>query len=215
MDQGTEPIRQDIDAIRDSMTDKLEQIETKIKGTVEDTKRMVDIKYQVSQRPWVALGTSVLIGYALGSLGGSTSASPSHSGTAFQYDSHPIDNRYRPAEANGDSYRYASTSYGQEARRSSEPGMIDQIKDQFGGEIETLKAAAVTSLISLVRDAVKQNLPAVHQEMQRLRGEQGMPSTNPMSRSYDTTAASTASRYYDSADTTARERAVGETNRYS
>jgi len=70
MDQRTEPIRQDIDSIRDSMTDKIEQIETKIKGTVEDTRRMVDIKYQVSQRPWAALGVSLLVGYTLGSLGG-------------------------------------------------------------------------------------------------------------------------------------------------
>jgi len=69
MDQRTEPIRQDIDAIRESMTDKIEQIETKIKGTVEDTRRMVDIKYQVSQRPWAALGVSLLVGYTLGSIG--------------------------------------------------------------------------------------------------------------------------------------------------
>jgi ElaB/YqjD/DUF883 family membrane-anchored ribosome-binding protein len=70
MDQRTEPIRQDIDAIRDSMTYKIEQIESKIKGTVEDTRRMVDIKYQVSQRPWAALGVSLLVGYTLGSIGG-------------------------------------------------------------------------------------------------------------------------------------------------
>jgi len=52
------------------MTDKIEQIESKIKGTVEDTRRMVDIKYQVSQRPWAALGVSLLVGYTLGSIGG-------------------------------------------------------------------------------------------------------------------------------------------------
>ena len=52
------------------MSDKIEQIETKIKGTVEDTRRMVDIKYQVSQRPWAALGVSLLVGYTLGSIGG-------------------------------------------------------------------------------------------------------------------------------------------------
>src|SRR3954463_2204921 len=86
MDQRTEPIRQDIDSIRDSMTDKIEQIETKIKGTVEDTRRMVDIKYQVSQRPWAALGVSLLVGYTLGSIGGGddTRSQPQR-GEPFRY----------------------------------------------------------------------------------------------------------------------------------
>src|SRR6476620_6877109 len=87
MDQRTEPIRQDIDAIRESMTDKIEQIETKIKGTVEDTRRMVDIKYQVSQRPWAALGVSLLVGYTLGSIG----------------DDHK---REQPQPQRGESFRY-------------------------------------------------------------------------------------------------------------
>jgi hypothetical protein len=180
------------------MTDKMEQIESKIKGTVDDTKRMVDIRYQVSQRPWIALGTSVLIGYALGSLGDSQSASPSYSGSAVQYFPASTEDRNRSSATSGERDRYTNTSYQQEPRHSSEPGIVDQLKDQFGGELETLKAAAVASLISLVRDAVRQNLPALHQEVERLRAEHNMP------------AASTSSRYYDTADTIARERAVGE-----
>src|SRR5204863_5811815 len=98
MDQRTEPIRQDIDSIRDSMTDKIEQIETKIKGTVEDTRRMVDIKYQVSQRPWAAMGVSLLVGYTLGSIGGSddTRAQPQR-GEPFRYYDQPHDDRAHSA----------------------------------------------------------------------------------------------------------------------
>ena len=60
MDQRTEPIRQDIDAIRDSMTDKIEQIETKIKGTVEDTRRGLGRL----GRHWRGRFSPVLIGIA-------------------------------------------------------------------------------------------------------------------------------------------------------
>src|SRR5437868_13888237 len=95
MDQRTEPIRQDIDSIRDSMTDKMEQIESKIKGTVEDTRRMVDVKYQVSQRPWAALGASILIGYAIGSIGGDDTPAQPQRGETMRYYGEPSDDRTR------------------------------------------------------------------------------------------------------------------------
>jgi len=214
MDQRTEPIRQDIDSIRESMTDKIEQIETKIKGTVEDTRRMVDIKYQVSQRPWAALGVSILVGYTLGSLGGGddTPAQPQR-GEAFRYYDQSHDNRARTEREHDTSAR--SNSFGQytDTRRASEPGMLDQIMDQFGDEFQLLKAAAITSVVNLVRDAVRQNLPALDQELGRLRSEQGGNALPESARTTDTTrraSATDASRYYDTADTPLRERAVGE-----
>src|SRR5215211_1513592 len=93
MDQRTEPIRQDIDSIRD----KLEQIESKIKGTVEDTRRMVDVKYQVSQRPWAAMGVSLLVGYTLGSIGGNDTRAQPQRGEPFRYYGEPNDDRARSA----------------------------------------------------------------------------------------------------------------------
>src|SRR5687767_11990215 len=93
MDQGTEPIRQDIDAIRDSMSNKVEQIESKIKDTVEDTKRMVDVRYQVSQHPWAALGLSVFVGYTLGSVGGGRSAEQPDYSTTVRYRGASTDDR--------------------------------------------------------------------------------------------------------------------------
>jgi hypothetical protein len=214
MDQRTEPIRQDIDAIRDSMTDKIEQIETKIKGTVEDTRRMVDIKYQVSQRPWAALGVSLLVGYTLGSLGGDDKRNQPQRGEPFRYYEQPHDNdRARSArEHEHDTYRSSFTPPA-DTSRAAQPGMLDQIMDQFGDEFQLLKAAAITSVIGLVRDAVRQNLPALDQELARLRSEQGETGTHATARTTDTThkpSFNDSSRYYDTADPPLRERAVGE-----
>jgi hypothetical protein len=214
MDQRTEPIRQDIDSIRDSMTDKLEQIETKIKGTVEDTRRMVDVKYQVSQRPWAALGVSLLVGYTLGSIGGDDSTpQPRHRETVRYYaDAH--DDRSRPARDYAADSRTSSFAQHADARRPAQPGMMDQIMEQFGDEFQLLKAAAITSVISLVRDAVRQNLPGLDKELGRLRSEQGdtnsMRSPTTQASGPARTAGSDSSRYYDTADTLPRERAVGE-----
>jgi len=207
MDQGTEPIRQDIDAIRDSMTEKVELIESKIKDTVEDTKRMVDVRYQVSQHPWAALGLSVFVGYTLGSVGGHAS---DERGAAVRYYGESAEERSRFAPYTSDRYRYAGASYAQEPRKPAEPGIVDQLVDQFGDELQMLKAAAVTSLISLVRDTVRQNLPAVHQQLERLRGDDHSPTTA-TSPSYASNTMDSASRYYDTAETKPRERAIGET----
>jgi len=213
MDQRTEPIRQDIDAIRDSMTDKIEQIETKIKGTVEDTRRMVDIKYQVSQRPWAALGVSLLVGYTLGSIGGDDTRAQPQRGQAFRYYDQPDDDRARSARERDTDSRGASFAQHADTRRAAQPGMIDQIMDQFGDEFQLLKAAALTSVISLVRDTVRRNLPALDQELGRLRSEQGGNSAPTAARANDTArkiSGNDSSRYYDTADTQLRERAVGE-----
>jgi ElaB/YqjD/DUF883 family membrane-anchored ribosome-binding protein len=268
MDQGTEPIRQDIDQIRASMTDKMERIEAKIKGTVDETtgsvKRMVDVKYQIAEHPWTALGISILAGIALGSLGDSDE--PSHRRSEYRGGDMSTDEAYQRARsmtaypsnygssnygaAGSTSYgqgsygqsNYGQGSYGQSnsgstsyttpgysssgydrpysqehgqfggsqsqnygasnynsyqpssystsgnnwsgstgsssswnggASQSSKPGVVDQISRQFGGEIEMLKSAAVSSLVSVIRDTIRQNFPSMHQEMERMRRDSG------------------------------------------
>src|SRR5215216_4625297 len=173
MDQRTEPIRQDIDSIRDSMTDKIEQIESKIKDTVDDTRRMVDIRYQVSQRPWAALGVSLLVGYTLGSIGsGSESHTQPQRGEPFRYYDPSHDDRARASREYEADMRHSSFTARADTQRAAQPGMLDQIMEQFGDEFQLLKTAALTSVINLVRDAVRENLPGVDQELGRLRSEQ-------------------------------------------
>lgn len=213
MDQRTEPIRQDIDAIRESMTDKIEQIETKIKGTVEDTRRMVDIKYQVSQRPWAALGVSLLVGYTLGSIGDDhkrEQPQPQRGESFRYYASH--DDR-APLAREHDTQRSSFASRADDNRHADQPGMLDQIMDQFGDEFQLLKAAAITSVIGLIRDAVRQNLPALDQEVARLRSEQGETVAHATAHPPATmqkSGVNDSSRYYDTADKPLRERTVGE-----
>jgi hypothetical protein len=206
------------------MSSKVEQIESKIKDTVEDTKRMVDVRYQVSQHPWAALGLSVFVGYTLGSMGsGRSSEQPDYSatvryrgestdnrGAAIRYYGETAEDRSYSTPDTSDRYRYTGASYAQEPRKPAEPGIVDQLVDQFGDELQMLKAAAVTSLISLVRDTVRQNLPAVHQQLERLRGDQHSPTTT-ASPSYSSKTTDSSSRYYDTAESKARERAIGET----
>lgn len=208
MDSRTEPIRQDIDAIRDSMTEKMEQIESKIKGTVEDTttslKQVVDVKYQVGERPWAAFGLSVLAGFALGSIGGEPSRPPQpQPGQPFRY--YPVDQHERPSDYEARSaYAVSQAS----PRAPEQPGLFDQLTEQFSDEISMLKTAAVTTLMGMVRDTLQQSMPSLHREYSRLRAENADEAHVP-------TASSPAERAAGAGQTTGMreergaERAVG------
>jgi hypothetical protein len=84
--------------------------------------------------------------------------------------------------------------------------------DQFGDEIQLLKAAAITSVFGLIRDTVRQNLPALNQEVERMRSDRGVGDTSTAAGAFDRPRAtgSDSSKYYDTADTPLRERSVGE-----
>ena len=195
------------------MTDKMEQIESKIKGTVTETndsvKRMVDIRHQVSEHPWAALGLSVLAGYALGSIGESR-PEPARGPSDFQsysmgaaynqarggawgsygqpmsYDTYSASSYARPSggwssgsgapgyqmpPGNGWSSGSGAPNgmWQQQPRHSAQPGVLDNLSRQFGDEIEALKRTAVTSLLGLLRDTIRQSFPGMHQEMERMR----------------------------------------------
>lgn len=243
MDKGTEPIRQDIDHIRESMTDKMEQIEAQIKGTVSDTtetlKRSLDVKYQVSQHPWAAVGVAVLAGYALGSMGGSDDspstyryrddfrhnesrggepmryygpsqssdwASNQSNGSSSSYSS-PSSSSYSSPSSSSSNYSSSSSyspssysqnnfSYGGQQQQSSSGGFLNEVMGQLGGELDTLKTAAISSLIALVRDTVRQNLPGVYEEAERLRsGSQSYNSGSNTGGSSSNYSASSGSGY--------------------
>lgn len=204
MAEGTEPIRQDIDAIRDSMTEKMEQIETRVKDTVDNTvgsvkrtvdttvdsvKRSFDLQQQVNERPWVALGVAVLAGYVIGSLGG---------GSSERYTPRGEPMRYYPAEPRaGEAMRYypsgtqpTSSSYAQSyesrqyngqqgGRMGNQSGFMGEVMQQFGGELNMLASAAMTAGMAMIRDTISQSLPQFSQEYDRVKRERdGDMSTN-------------------------------------
>ena len=190
MDQRTESIKQDIDATRDAMTEKMEQIESRVKGTVEDLKGSVeetvetvkqafDMRHQVDQRPWTMLGASVLTGYVLGNMGGSDS---SRSVDALPYYPPPAG-----VAAPGSEYQSRGYGNGQDQKLASYPssypaspaspqqrsttGFMTSIMDQFGDELDVLKDAAVVTIGNMLRDLLKKNLPEFAEEFERARQE--------------------------------------------
>lgn len=207
MDQRTEPIKQDIDNIRDSMTEKLSAIEDKVKGTVDETvekvkgqvtdtvetvKQAFDIKQQVGDHPWAALGVSLLAGYVLGTLGEGDNDTQyradysKHDQQRYQYAGSDYSKSEGSAAggynsgatgsgATGSGYvsspaQSSPASYNSFAQpQSKQGGFLNDLLGQFGGELDTIKTAAVSSLVAMVRDTIKDAVPQFGQEYDRVR----------------------------------------------
>jgi ElaB/YqjD/DUF883 family membrane-anchored ribosome-binding protein len=172
MDQGTKSIRQDIDVIRDSMTDTMGQIESHVKGTVDTTvanvKRTFDVKQQIANQPWAALGIAIVAGYVLGSLDGD-------SGTS---ESSRDNSRDQAAQAHT-------------ANMPRKPGIVDDVMDQFGDELNVLKSAAVAMAVTMVRDTIQQNVPQLAKAYQQA---QQAPAPSPSPRPAPTPSVASAYR---------------------
>lgn len=171
MAQGTEPIRQDIDSIRDSMTDKISQIETRVRDRVDETldtvKRTFDLKQQVSTRPWAAFGLAVLAGYALGSMGGDGDDYGYNEEYVTYYPQHAGEQRRSSHESAY--YRESRGAAWSEQQRQGQSGFIGDVLGQFGGELDTIKTAAVAAAVNMLRDTIRQNLPRFQEEYERVR----------------------------------------------
>lgn len=140
------------------MTNKVEQIERKVRhdvtDTVETVKQTFDVRRHIEERPWTAVGAALLVGYMLGSA--------------------DVDLPDVGAMVNDVKHNLADVP-----GKISNNGMIASIADQFGDELQVLKAAAVTAGVTMLRDVVKQQAPALGREMERLKPQSTIRSAVP------------------------------------
>lgn len=162
MDPTTDELKRDIDATREAMTGKLEQIEAHVKNSVDETvgqvKGAVDIRRHVIDRPWAALGAIAVAGFAVGHLRGpadriSVSRSRMNDDPGFVPGTRRLTEVIRPVEAGAARAR----------------GLLDEVVDQLGGP--QLKAAAVAAVVGAAGDWLKKNLPRFGTEIERARGQ--------------------------------------------
>lgn len=150
MDQRSDHLRQDIESTRASLDDKLDALESKARETF-------DLKHQVAERPWMALGAAVAAGYVLGSLGGESEPQRWHGqpATTTDYNQHAL-----------------------AASHPSEPSATDRLMSHFDDEIDMLKSAAISTITTLLHDAIREYVPQMSQQMDRLTKERGQGSSS-------------------------------------
>jgi len=144
MDQRSDHIRQDIESTRAALDQKIDSLESKARQTF-------DVRHQVSERPWMALGAAVAAGFVLGSLGGEDEQ---------RWHGQPI------TTTNYNQHAFAPAADRQQpiADRPTSPG--DSFMSQFDDEIEMLKGAAISAITTLLHDSIRSYLPAMGQYLQ-------------------------------------------------
>lgn len=68
MDNAQREIRNEIEATRKDMVEKIATLEDRVDCTIQGVKRSFDPKYQTQQHPWLAVGLSLAAGYLLSGL---------------------------------------------------------------------------------------------------------------------------------------------------
>jgi hypothetical protein len=142
-----------------------------------------DIRQQVEAHPWTALGVAALSGYVLGSMGGSTypDDSPRLDRSQLDRDARHREESHRapaapaapdkPQTHQSQQARYAQPQG--RAQQAQSSGVLGMVMDQFGGELRTLTTAAVGTVVSLLRDTLKESVPQFTEEYDRRRSESG------------------------------------------
>jgi hypothetical protein len=161
MDQRSDHIRQDIESTRTSLGEKLDSLESKARETF-------DLKHQVSERPWMALGAAVAAGMVVGSLGG---------GDEQRWHGQPM----TTTDYNQHAYTQPTpTQYASSATPQAGKSTVDSVLSQFDDEIEMLKGAAISALTSFLHDSIRAYVPAMGQYLGDAgRSSATAPSTAP------------------------------------
>jgi ElaB/YqjD/DUF883 family membrane-anchored ribosome-binding protein len=185
MDAEPEVIRQDIEQTRSALTEKLETLEEEVMGTVRNAKETVeetienvtetvqetvetvqrtfDLEYQMQQRPWVLIGGSVVAGVAAGFLADSLRARV----TSWEDSSRTVPPP-GPSKAYGaTAFRSPQQEFAPPPRREG-PSFFQSLLGRFDKEIGMVKELAIGYAAGVLRDMVKEALPAVKEQVQKV-----------------------------------------------
>jgi hypothetical protein len=192
MAQRSDYIRQDIESTRASLEEKLDTLETKARQTF-------DLNHQVSEHPWLMVGAAVAAGYVLGSMGGNDEWYDQPMSTDYnQFSGTPRSTEYLSTpQTSNYSANYSSSS----SQSSGISSMGSNFLSQFDDEINMLKTAAVTTLTNLLRDSIREYVPALGQQLDQEAKRRGLNRSTAPGSSMDYSS-TTATNYEGIPETT-------------
>jgi hypothetical protein len=183
MDAEPEVIRQDIEQTRSALTEKLETLEEEVRDTyqsakesveetienvtetvqetVETVQRTFDLEYQMQQRPWVLIGGSVAAGVAAGYVLNNLRPQATTWDDSARYVPPPS----RPVDQGS---AFASQQARYTPPRHEGPSFFQSLFGRFDKEIGMVKEMAIGYAAGVLRDMIKEALPAVKERVQQV-----------------------------------------------
>jgi len=177
-----ETVGETVGAVKETVDEAkstVENIVENVKGTMDDTFTMVknsfDLSYQMEQRPWLMVGGAVAVGWIIGR------AVSSRSYAAYDYGEYDTGKEAYLRKTGGltamysidrggdsgsttqgrDDYTSASTPRKEGGRRWL-PSLAN-----FQEEIDTLKGAAIGTLMGTLREMIRQNMPNLAPQLEK------------------------------------------------
>jgi len=184
MGQTADQIKQEIDQQRESLGSNLQQLETKVKETV-------DWRTQFEQRPMAGVGLAFGAGFLLSVLMPSGDSSKSSSGSSYRRDmsNYRVQDesyQYQPAYATA-SYQPSSSPQGSSSRpKSPEMNEITETIENIRGAVMGL---AATRLRSFLAEAV----PGFEDEYEQARTKRGASDMSKIDTELSTSSSSSSS----------------------
>jgi ElaB/YqjD/DUF883 family membrane-anchored ribosome-binding protein len=142
-------IAETVETVTGTVKNTVDAVGETVGNTVERVKGFFDVPRHVDRHPWLAMGGSVLVGF----LGGRLLTPRSNRARATPARAAP------PASTPPSPPRQESAA--REAKPQAREGLLHNLGEQFGDEVEKLKGLAVGTLFGVARDMISQALPEV------------------------------------------------------
>jgi ElaB/YqjD/DUF883 family membrane-anchored ribosome-binding protein len=153
MAEAKSAISDTIGSVKHAVESTICSVENSVHGAVVSVKGSLDIGRQVDRHPWAMLAGAVAAGFVTGRL--------LDKPTTRQTVSHPV---VACSPPNGNGRHGDSASFPKERA-----GLLSELGDRFGPEIDQLKGLAIGSVMSLAREFIKDAVaPALAPELERV-----------------------------------------------
>lgn len=162
-EQKMQLIRADMEGTRASLVGKLETLQERVSGKIDQTvesvqdavqtvKRTLDIPYQTQQRPWLMVGAAFLAGSVIGCL---TAKPRAQAASKRSEQGGGRSRKHAVSATNGRSHEREPVA------RPAQPGI-------FTEELQKIKGMAVGAGMALVRDWIKQAAPGLADQIEQV-----------------------------------------------
>jgi hypothetical protein len=151
-------VRETVASATENVGETIENVTSTVQETVDQVKRTFDLRYQVQERPWTMVSGAVVAGLVVGAV-----VARQNRGSAWGPPP-PANHGYgglRPAHGE------LATSGGRQALapEPAQPSFLGGLAHQFEPEMEKVKELAIGLVAGLIRDWVKQAVPAFRQQI--------------------------------------------------
>jgi ElaB/YqjD/DUF883 family membrane-anchored ribosome-binding protein len=156
IEQVTSTVQETVEQVKSTVSATVESAKSTVNETVGAVKQTFDLEYQMDVRPWTMMAGSVCVGLLAGALIGRQTRGRRLGDLASS--------GYRGFSESLTSAGSAAQDYAQRAREQA-PSLVSQLYHQFEPEIDQLKGLAIGYASAMLRDMIKEAVPAVRDQV--------------------------------------------------